>query len=344
MALTIAQANLDTDRDVLIDTVRRLLTPRSNDARFDWLYNNSPHGAARGWLAIDETRDTIIGIAAAFPRRFYVDGSDVCFWVLGDFCLDSEYRSLGPALQLQRACLEVVEENHRTVCYDFPSAAMVAVYRRLGFSMTGQMLRLAMPLRVDRRVKEWVRSRAVQRVLSSVGNAVLKVGVPKAPVGDALEVSVQSGPCGEFTALTEAQGGNVRIFLRRSAEYLNWRYVDNPLASYEIVTARRDGKLKGYAVWTEAEQDASVVDLFGEDDPVIVKALLAGVVGRLTDRCVTTLNLWLSDSHPWLSLCQKMGFRARDSVPMVCVPGSILGNAGNMQRAKLFLMQGDRDS
>ncbi len=33
---------------------------------------------------------------------------------------------------------------------------MVAVYKRLGFSMTGKMLRLAMPLRVNRKVKEWI--------------------------------------------------------------------------------------------------------------------------------------------------------------------------------------------
>ncbi len=105
MALTIALAHLDTDRDLLIDTVRRLLTPRSNGARFDWLYRNSPHGAARVWLAIEQTRGTVVGMAAAFPRRFYLDGCEVCCWVLGDFCLDSEYRSLGPALQLQRACL-----------------------------------------------------------------------------------------------------------------------------------------------------------------------------------------------------------------------------------------------
>ena len=33
---------------------------------------------------------------------------------------------------------------------------MAAVYKRLGFSVTGKMLRLAKPLRVDRKVKEMI--------------------------------------------------------------------------------------------------------------------------------------------------------------------------------------------
>jgi hypothetical protein len=222
---------------------------------------------------------------------------------------------------------------------------MVAVYRRLGFSMTGQMLRLAMPLRVDRRVKEWIRNRAAQRVLSSVGNAVLKMSLPKVPEDNALDVSVQSGPCGEeFTALSEPQGWKLRIFLKRSAEYLNWRYVNNPLSSYEIITARRHGKLKGYAVWTEAGQDGSVVDLFGEDNPAIVKALLAGVVGRLTDRGVMTLSIWLNELHPWLSWCLEMGFGVRESAPIVCLPRPSIETPDGVRSATWFLMQGDRDN
>jgi Acetyltransferase (GNAT) domain len=343
MALTIVRARLDSDRDLLIETVRRLLNPDFNAARFDWLYSNNPHGAARGWLAIDSAR--VVGMAAAFPRWFYVDGSEVCCWVLGDFCLDSKYRSLGPALQLQRACLHVVEENQPTLCYDFPSAPMAAIYRRLGFDMTGKLLRLALPLRIDRKVKEKIRNCAAQRLLSSLGNAVLKARLPKGPVGDALEMVAQSGACGkEFTALADAQSGKLGIFLSRSADYLNWRYVNNPLADYQIITARRQGRLKGYAVWREEGPDASVVDLFGEDNPAIIKALLAGVVGHVRDRGVATLSLWLSDSHPWLWSCQEFGFQPRDAVPMVCVPGTVLANSEKVRHANWFLMQGDRDS
>jgi hypothetical protein len=252
---------------------------------------------------------------------------------------------LGPALQLQRACLRVVEENQPSLCYDFPSAAMAAVYRRLSFDMTGKLLRLALPLRVDHKVKERIGNHTAQRVLSSVGNALLKVRLPNGPKDDALEIGVQSEPCGEeFTALADAQRQNLSIFLRRSADYLNWRFVTNPLANYVMITARSRGHLKGYAVWSEAGRDASIVDLFGENNPEIIKALLASMVARMKDRDVETLSLWLNDSHPWLSLCEEMGFRLRDWVPVVCVPNTILGDSAKVRHANWFLMQGDRDS
>jgi hypothetical protein len=125
---------------------------------------------------------------------------------------------------------------------------------------------------------------------------------------------------------------------------LNWRYVSYPLASYEIMTARQHGKLKGYVIWTHAGEEASVVDLFGHNDSAMVRALLAGVIGRLTTRGVTTLSVWLSESHPWIPACSEMGFRARDFLPLICVPGPAGVNLAGVKTTKWFIMHGDRDS
>jgi hypothetical protein len=333
------------DRGIIIEVLARYLTPLSDDHRFQWLYLNGVHGTPQAWLAVDANGDNICGAAAAFPRRFQMGNEEVLGWVLGDFCLDPQYRSLGPALQLQRACLGVLEQNPAAFCYDFPSASMAAVYKRLGFSVTRKMLRLAIPLRVDRKVKGIITNPAAQRVVRSIGNAFLKMGLPERTMDETLQMSIQNGPCGEeFTSLMREQRGKYEICLQRSAQYLTWRYVNNPLTSYEIITARRHGKLKGYAVWTQAEEDAMVVDLFGENNPAIVKALLTEVVARLTSCGVMTVSLWLNESHPWLSWCSEMGFRTRDSVPIICIPGAVLDDSVDVRSAKWFLMQGDRDS
>ena len=167
------------DRGIIIDVLARYLTPVSDDRRFQWLYLNGVHGAPQAWLAVDADGDAIFGAAAAFPRCFYLGNDEMLGWVLGDFCLDPQYRSLGPALQLQRACLGVMEINPGAFCYDFPSGSMVAVYKRLGFSVTGKMLRLAKLLRVDRKVKEMIENPAARRVVRSVGNTFLKMSLPK---------------------------------------------------------------------------------------------------------------------------------------------------------------------
>src|SRR5689334_17291434 len=103
--ISIQQANLESDRGLLIDAIRRFLSPQSDEGRFDWLYRKGPHGRAIVWIATDGADGPLIGAAAAFPRRMYADNGVTVGCVLGDFFVAPEYRSLGPAVQLQRACL-----------------------------------------------------------------------------------------------------------------------------------------------------------------------------------------------------------------------------------------------
>jgi len=344
MSVVVRPARLDTDGGCIIKLLSTHLNATYDRRRLEWVCCDNPEGLGRVWVSVDATTGEIVGTAAALSRRIYVDGEENTAWVFGDFCLNPQYRSLGPALQLQRACLNVLKTNEGAFCYDFPSPSMVAVYKRLGFAITGRMLRLAKLLRVDRKVREILKDPLARRAVIAVGNTLLNLAPTKVTADEFLEITVHHGLCGEeFTLLAEQQRGKFEICLQRSAEYLNWRYVNNPFATYEIITARRYGQLKGYAVWTQAREDASVVDLFGENNPAIVKALLAEVVARLTNCGVTTLSLWLNESHPWFSWCSEMGFRQRDAVPMVCVPGPALGKSVDLRSAKWFLMQGDRD-
>jgi hypothetical protein len=345
MRIVVREAKLPSEKAIFVNTLARYLTPLSDERRFDWLYMKGPHGPARGWVATDEQRNSVIGVAGAFPRLVWMNGKTTLAWVLGDFCLDSAYRSLGPALQLQRACLSMVEGNESAFCYDFPSASMVAVYKRLGSSVTGQMVRLAKPLRVDRKIKEMIQNRTAQHVVSSVANAFLKICSPRAKTDNTLETSIQRGSYGEeFTTLANDQCGKLALCLQRSAEYLNWRYVNNSLARHEIITARRDGRLVGYVVWTHTGKDAYIVDLFGEDDLGMVRRLVAEVTALARERGMMTLSVSLNESHPWKSLFSEVGFHLRDSAPLMIIPSKTFAQKIDPQLTGWYLMQGDRDS
>src|SRR5262249_21123805 len=143
--IRIRRADLKADRQCLIELFGRFLTNQSDARRFDWLYCSSPHGVARAWLACSAD-GSIIGAAAAFPRKLYVDAKETYASVLGDFCLDPEHRSLGPALQLQRACLADIQSSPHDFFYDFPSDKMMAIYKRLQISAERHVVRWAKPL------------------------------------------------------------------------------------------------------------------------------------------------------------------------------------------------------
>jgi hypothetical protein len=222
---------------------------------------------------------------------------------------------------------------------------MAAVYKRLGVPVAGKMLRLAKVLRVDRKIREIVNIPVVTRSVSMLGNSVLGAMPVTRASDSSVEISAYHGHFGEeFSILAERLRGRLGICIQRSAEYLNWRYEDNPLERYETIAARRHGELEGYAIWMEAGEDAWVIDLFGENDPAIVKGLMSEIVATLRRRAVMTLSVWLNDNHPWLSWYTEMGFRVRDSAPIVCVPSPSFANVVDLRAGKWFLMQGDRDS
>jgi len=347
MSIVIRAADLTADKTVLIDTMQQFLTPQSDEQRFNWLYLQNPFGPARVWIAMDEARtNSVIGMASAFPRRLYLNGQDQLGWVLGDFCLDLHYRSLGPAVQLQRVFLAEVAAGTMNCFYDFPSTGMMAVYRRLRVPETGAMVRLAKPLRIDRKVREFVKVPLIDQGISMTGNFLLRLTDGVSSPSRDLECSLQQHLCGEeFTALAQRVASQWGIHIDRSAAYLNWRFLSNPLSRHEMLTIRSQDRLVGYAVFTHTGDNGTLIDLFGQTDPKILGGLVKALLRLLRKRGVVTVSAPLYSAHPLMSTLLELGFKKRESTPVVIYRASHLRNRVNETNGTAWnLTSGDRDS
>lgn len=346
MNLAIRPASLETDQQLLIDTLWRYLTPLSDSARFNWLYKDNPHGLARVWIMSDTTTGTVVGVAGAFPRRVYIGQREETCWVLGDFCMHEHYRSLGPALQLQRACLAAIHPETVAFCYDFPSPSMLAIYKRLRLEPHGNMYRFAKLLRVDRKAREAINIPLLASLVSAAGNLVLRLQDRRRRATRGIATDLHEGRCEEeFSALAYDMRDQYGVCVRRTAEYLTWRYVAHPLVRYELLTARRHGDLAAYAVFTHTGADAMLVDLFGVKDPAVMSTLVDTVIRLLRQRQVVTLSAPLWESHPWRTLLQQYGFRAREASPVVIYLSPHSSPEGSVLKGMdWFFMDGDRDS
>lgn len=346
MTLWIRRADLLRDRRPLIDFFRQFLTPNSDDRRFDWLYLQNLHGPARVWLAEERDAGEIIGAAAAFPRRFSFRGEECMGFILGDFCLHPRYRSLGPAVQLQRACLEQVASKGDSIVLDFPSEGMLAVYKRLRLELQGRMIRLAKPLRTDRKVAEIVKSRMIARGISAVGNTMLgwRDQWPSSQLS--AELALHQGPCEEeFSMLAAKIPIEGTLCTVRTAAYLNWRFLAHPSAGFEILTARRDGILVGYLIFAQDRGDGRIADLMGINDTDLLRSLIARAVQLLRERGVMTVSAAIAASHPLVHLFETMGFHRRDSCAVLFwTPIAASADSEKKPAIGCFLMDGDRDS
>ena len=346
MALTIKEADLDRDKTTIVAALKNYLTPRSDGKRFQWLYKENPFGLARTWIATEVDGGAVIGVASAFPRRVYSGLHEVSGWVLGDFCIASEFRTLGPALQLQRHLWQELQSEATPFFYDFPSASMMAVFRRLNIFQTGQCIRYVKLLRVDQKIKAVVKSPVLATLLSLAGNIMLQTVIGKSARSSRYVLALYEQPCGEeFSDLTHEIGSRYGVCVQRTAQYLNWRYLENPLEKHEILTARIDGKLEGFVVFTQAGEDAQMVDLVACDVERLHEILIGGCVELLRRRGVGTIHVPVLSGHPWIGALVSQGFRSRESVPFVASVVSRYRSQLAPECGTVWaLMHGDRDS
>lgn len=346
MGIEIRQADLVADRQVVLDLVRKNLTDDATVERYEWLYRRNPDGNGKAWIASDEASGEPVGIASAYPRLMQVEGEQVICWNLGEFAVNASHRSLGPALRLQRACLGPVLEGRVAFAYDNPNECFLAVYRRLGIPVTAHVARYLKPLRVDRRVPGWIRTRMIARPLSLLGNGLLRLRDVPLRAGRRFEIRPHEGPFDlRFTQLHERVSRRFTVCGGRRAEFLNWRYRENPLHRSQVLTAWHRGEMAGYVVFNHHLVDGYIEDLFGEELPGLARELLAATVGTLRRAGALTVSAWAIEDSPLVAILRGAGFFQMKGYPLVvCTkPGGPLDGLVT-EAGKWFVTRGDRDT
>jgi hypothetical protein len=339
MTIHVREASLIDDAIILTSLARNYLDEAADEKRFRWLYLENPFGPARTWIAYTTTGENI-GMAAIFPRRMYSDRGIVTGCVLGDFCVSPDYRTVGPALQLQRSCLASAQSPEFAVAYDFPSTTMCSIYQHLGVRSIGKSVRLARVLRLDGKLQGAFRSPLVSRPATAAANFVLALKDRKTAAESGLHLQLELPPCGpEYTKLAEQVASSVGVCTVRSAEYLNWRYGQHPHVKYEFLTARRQSSLLTYCTFTVSDRSATVVELFGDMNPRLVTVIMGELVKLLRDRGIETISMPVLSSDRRINLLRRLGFWSREAAPVIGFSGKSV-----LSSSQMFLMHGDRES
>lgn len=339
MGIYVRDASLIDDRKTLAQLAQQFLSPDADEDRFCWLYERNPFGPARAWIACEKHGEAI-GMAAIFPRCMHRDGKIVLGCVLGDLCISPQYRSVGPALQLQRACLACARSGEFAVAFDFPSTTMLSIYEHLGLRPIGNSVRFAKKLRVDSKIANVVRVPALARPIAAAMNFALALSDRKSTGRTELELRLETSPCNaEYSTLAKQVGSSLGICTVRSAEYLNWRYQQHPHRKYEFLTARRSNELLTYCAFTVSDGDATIAELFGNMESEVVVSLLRELARMLRSRGVATISMPVLSSDPRTALLRRLGFWGREAVPVMAFAGE-----SSLSSAQMFLMHGDRES
>jgi hypothetical protein len=316
MTVAVRPVNLNTEREDLLDILGRNLKALPHARRFQWFYYNNPSGIAWSWFVYEKESQKVVGVASVFPRSVWVGNEVKRCGQVADFAIDSTHRSLGPAVMLQRSTFEPVKDGLLGFCYDCPPhESGMSTFRRLGMKANCQMHRYARLLKTDRRMGEYLGQGRLAAYSSRLANLLLEVSASRKQKRAGVEIAQHTDRFGEeFSQLDAQVGGGEVIRGQRKAEDLNWRYRDDPLREYQVLTARQNGELLAFVVFSVSDQDAYIVDLFGIKFPDVAIQLLDAVADHLKgkQKSVQTLHATVSDNNDLMGILQKAGFRYRD--------------------------------
>jgi hypothetical protein len=310
-SLTVRRVAHESEAAMLLDFLQTNLPNLPHRRRFEWLYRANPDGPAWSWFVCAGSGE-VVGAASLFPRAMWLGQQQQRCAQVGDFAISANHRSLGPALLLQRATFSPVDQGDVAFCYDCPPhEAGMSTFRRLGMKPNCRIDRYAVPLRVDRRLRKQLG--IASKVPAAAGNLVLRLR--RCPVlqrrSNGLVIDDHSGSFGdEFSHLDRVVAKPEIIRSQRSAAHLNWRYREDPLGQYHILTARRAGELVAFVVCCESSHNISIVDLFGRDLAEASISLLAAIMERF-GKSHQTVEVYLSSENELIEPFSRMGFRLR---------------------------------
>jgi|NGEPerStandDraft_6_1074524.scaffolds.fasta_scaffold72157_2 hypothetical protein len=317
MKLSVRPVDFAADREQLLSVLQRNLQDVPHEARLSWLYLDNPAGPARSWFLCEED-DNVVGVTSLFPRAVWLDGNAAVCGQVGDFGVDLRCRSLGPAIMLQRATFEPVLRGALAFCYDCPPHERgMTMFHRLGLRENCRMHAYVKPLRTDRQLERWL-GQTAGRITACAANPILRLASRSAKPSRGLEFGLQTAAFGpEFSALDKAVQLPGAIRNRRSAEDLNWRFGQNPLHRFQVLTARRDGELLAYLVLSVIDEDAFIFDMFGRELSDIGPALLQSLTELLQGLPVQTLRALVAGDGSYPAILRQVGFSFRGAAVRV---------------------------
>jgi hypothetical protein len=308
MSISVRRVDLENESHHLLAILQQNLPALPHARRFEWLYRANPDGPPWSWFACEAGR--IVGITSVFPRFMWIGGQLKMCGQVGDFAIAATHRSLGPALLLQRATLQPVDEGVIAFCYDCPPhEAGMAPFRRLGFQPNVTMRRYALPLRTESLMSQ--RLGFAPPLLTSLGNFLLRSYNRNSACLSGLKVSEHAGDFGEeFTSLDDSLKDSRQIRGRHSAAHLNWRYRQDPLQQYKVLTARRKGELVAFLVFSVSGGNVTILDICGRELRAAAITLLKSLVDRYGAVC-QSLEGFLSDQNDLIGSFLGARFRSR---------------------------------
>ena len=344
------RANRD---DVLALATRNRPGPPSRlEAKYRKYYERNPFGAPSIFLARDNETGNVVGMTALIPTALRTSGELVPAAIGGDFAVDEEHRTLGPAVALQRATVPALAERRLACAYGSPNTLSEPIVARAGYTDLGRLSRFLKLLSARPVVDRYVRSRTLAALASGAARPVVSLASRERLQRRSRRFSIDRPDRfdGRFARLWEAIHGEPGLTSDRSADVLNWRYEKDAPAEatreYSIFALLDGGDVAAYAVYLTDHDSRVVYDLLSLPERPVLDALLGEFIRDSRRSGARTIDLgYVGPPNPLTRRLRAFGFieRSAQNGLLVCAAADTTPAVDLTRRGSWHFLTGDTD-
>jgi GNAT superfamily N-acetyltransferase len=224
-----------------------------SDPRFiRWMYDRNPGGRALEYATLH--RGLVSGHIAALPFRYKFGSRILTAGLVVNAITHPDFRGKGIFIILTELLNKRCAEAGIEFTFGYAnSSSEKGCLRHLAYRELGRFPLWILPFRLPRIAAAqdpgpaaWLRAAA-----SLAGPAARAWSLARRPRGRlGIDVDRATAPGPEFDGLWESVRTGYGNILVRDRAFLDWRFVQAPTRRYEILAARKDGRLLGYLVST----------------------------------------------------------------------------------------------
>jgi GNAT superfamily N-acetyltransferase len=321
-----------------------------------WRYDRNPHGKAVSLVARPQGGEGVCGYACS-PRLALVRGDEATLAPIGqtgDVMTHPDWRKRGIFSDLDRRCMQETARLGWPLVFGLPNRRSAHIFLGLGWEQVGTIRPWTFVLRVTPRAREHRRAdgrlKAWTLGLARGAGRRARQGLREASGGQ-FGVRRIARFDEAVTAISRRVEPHFELMVRRDADYLNWRFVENTaglhtplgvfaangeLAAYVVVQAPREGLGIGY-----------LVDVLAADEAALAQALEAGLA-QLEAAGAELVQSTAVDGSWWQARLVEAGFQSPRAENHLLVilhtnrPEHPLARAAR-DASRWYLTDGDRD-
>ncbi len=303
----------DGDVPKIVSLLERYVTTRKASQRYEWIYKRNPQGEANTWLACETSQGDIVGFTSIFAREFFLGGNIVTGGIGFDAFVRPDFRRRGIALALHRASRADMIKGE--VPFQFmcgpPVPANLSALIKAGSQIIGNIRYLSLPLNTDGLLSMLHQhDKGISKVISKISLIDKSLNYLRKTITgrDQVNVHIVKGIDRRFDILWDELKTEFNVIGRRDAEYLNWRFLENPVCWQQILEFEQHGHLLGWAVLEFSSRGCMLVDYLLPLDKKTGGQTIKALINYVADKGYSRITMRFNLKSPYRKLFLHHGF------------------------------------